>query len=405
MTLKEAVCMTVDRKEKMTELWMRAAVVGGLWASIEIIVGSFLHNARIPFAGSLLASTATVLLIGFYQLWPQKGLIIRAGLITAIMKSVSPSAFIIGPMTGIMLEAILLEVMIMLFGNNLFGLIIAGIFSVSSALFHKLINLLIFYGFDLIKIYVNIINFALKQFGIEEAEPLEILGALLLVYTATGILAAISGYYIGRKSIKLKETENGFLLTNRSVKSKEFFEIQKGQKSYIPLLMLHVISIPVGLLLMNSVYFSIGLGFIGLYVFLFGYYYRYSMRRLRKPIFWAQLLIILVLSSIFWDTKGDKESWFSLEGLYVGFEMIIRAIFIVTAFTGISVELHNEKVRNFLFNVGFGRFYQSVGMAFGALPMMISLLPGSKEIIRHPLQSLLKPLVMADQWLEMFKKE
>jgi hypothetical protein len=87
-----------------------------------------------------------------------------------------------------------------------------------------------------------------------------------------------------------------------------------------------------------------------------------------------------------------------------GLEMVIRAIFVVTAFTAISVELHNEKVRSFLYRIGFGQFYQAVGMAFGALPVMISLLPNSKEIIRHPLQSLLKPLVMSDQWVVFFRE-
>jgi hypothetical protein len=85
--------------------------------------------------------------------------------------------------------------------------------------------------------------------------------------------------------------------------------------------------------------------------------------------------------------------------------MVIRAIFVVTAFTSISVELHNEQVRGFLHKIGFGQFYQAVGMAFGSLPIMISLLPTSREIFRHPLQSLLKPLVMSDQWLELFGKE
>ena len=169
-------------KKELDDLWVRAAVVGGLWASVEIIIGSFLHNARVPMAGSMLAFAGTILLIGFYQLWPQKGLIIRAGFITAIMKSVSPSAFILGPMTGIMLEAVLLELMLWLFGNNLIGLMIAGVASVSSALMHKVINILIFYGFDLIQIYVNIVNFALKQFGIAEARPLEILLTLMLFY-------------------------------------------------------------------------------------------------------------------------------------------------------------------------------------------------------------------------------
>ena len=72
------------------DIWLKAAVIGGLWASLEIIIGSFLHNTRLPMAGTTLAFAGTVLLLGYYQLWPQKGLIIRAGLITAIMKSVSP---------------------------------------------------------------------------------------------------------------------------------------------------------------------------------------------------------------------------------------------------------------------------------------------------------------------------
>ena len=34
-------------KKELDDLWVRAAVVGGLWASVEIIIGSFLHNARV----------------------------------------------------------------------------------------------------------------------------------------------------------------------------------------------------------------------------------------------------------------------------------------------------------------------------------------------------------------------
>ena len=107
--------------------------------------------------------------------------------ITAIMKSVSPSAFILGPMTGIMMEAILLELVIMMFGNNLFGLILAGIASVSSALFHKLINLLIFYGFDLIQIYVNIVNFALKQFGLEAVDSTRVVDVMAKSFTSSAL--------------------------------------------------------------------------------------------------------------------------------------------------------------------------------------------------------------------------
>ena len=256
--LKTEVKISKEKKD----LWLKAAVVGGLWASVEIIIGSFLHNARLPFAGTTLAFAGTILLIGFYQIWPQKGLIIRAGLITAIMKSVSPSAFIIGPMTGIMFEAILLELVILIAGNNLVSLMIASSLSLSSALFHKVITLLIMYGFDLIKVYVNIINFALKQFGIQDAKALEILLALLSVYVAFGIVAALMGYFIGRKAIKLKADQDNFQWDESAIQKNDFFEIKEGQTTSIVLLFIHVLAIPVGLLLLNYFDIWIGLTFV-----------------------------------------------------------------------------------------------------------------------------------------------
>jgi hypothetical protein len=391
--------------KKADDLWLKAAVVGGLWASLEIIVGSFLHNTRLPFAGSMLAFAGTILLIGFYQVWPTRGLIIRAGLITAIMKSVSPSAIILGPMMGIMLEAILLELMIMLFGNNRFGLIIAGIASVSSALFYKLFSLLIFFGFDLIKVYVNIVNFALKQFGIPEAEPVEILLALLCVYAIFGIIAGTMGYYIGNKAIQYQKNSDEFKIEKKPQKEEAFFEFKKGQQTSFLMLLIHIISVPAGLYLINMEGTNAGFVFAAFYILAIGFIYRHALRRLRKPFFWLQLLFIVLLTSIFWDIGNDDSQWFNMEGFWVGVEMVFRAIFIIVAFSAISVELRNDKVRNFIFNVGIGKFYESVGMAFSALPMMIGFLPSSKEIVRHPLRSLLKPLVMADEWLYVLKKK
>ena len=171
------------------------------------------------------------------------------------------------------------------------------------------------------------------------------------------------------------------------------------------MLILHILAIPTGLYLINAFENYEGFVFIGIYILVFAWYYRSSMRKMRKPVFWMQLLIIILLAAFFWDMNGESNYWLSTNGIIIGIEMVVRALFVVTAFTAISVELHDEKVRSFLYRVGFGQFYQAVGMAFGALPVMISLLPKSREIIRHPLQSLLKPLVMSDQWVVLFRRD
>jgi hypothetical protein len=385
------------------ELWLRAAVVGGLWASVEIIIGSFLHNTRLPFAGSILAFFGTILLIGFYQIWPYKGLIIRAGVITALMKSVSPSAIILGPMTGIFMEALLIESIILLLGNNIPSYAVAGVFSLSSALFHKVISIIIMYGFNIVTIYVNIINFGLKQLGIPKASDVQILMALLIVYLVMGSLAGTLGYVVGRKSLKLQSED--FFISDINKNKNEFFSLDEVGNTSLLLLLLHLVSVPIGLFLINSRMALAGYIFVTVYLLVTGFFYRKTLRRLRKPVFWSQLLIIVVLSALFWDIGKPDHEWLSEEGFIVGLEMMVRALFIIVAFSALSMELRNKHVRSFLTRNGFGKFYHGLELAFGALPVMISLLPSSKEMLRSPKQSLLKPLVMADQWLELFKKE
>jgi len=391
------------KKNQKNDIWLKAAVVGGLWASVEIIVGSFLHNARLPMAGSTLAFFGTILLLGYYQVWPEKGLIIRAGLITAIMKSVSPSAIILGPMIGIMLEAIMIELALLLVGRNFVGYLLAGILSVSSALFYKILSMLIFYGYDLLQVYLNIINFGLKQLRIDEAQPVEVLVVLLCFYIVMGTIAAVLGYFAGRKAMSLG-TDSGNLDIKKNNKSvDDFFKIEKGQHTSILMLFVHIVAIPTGLFLINV---SIGwyrFLFVFVYLLIVGIKYRYALRRLRKPVFWIQLIIIVVLSALFWKNENDEIVFFQLAGFYAGLEIMIRALFVIVGFTAISIELRNHKVKAFLMRVGMGKFYQSIELAFSALPSMISLLPSSKLIIKQPIKSLLLPLVMADRWLHHFE--
>src|SRR5512137_442670 len=90
-------------------VWQRAAVLGSLWAAVEIVVGSFLHNLGVPFAGTVLAAFGVMVMTAGHRASPERGLIWRTALVCALMKSVSPSAVILGPMIGILMEGVLLE--------------------------------------------------------------------------------------------------------------------------------------------------------------------------------------------------------------------------------------------------------------------------------------------------------
>ena len=105
--------MQVITNKTLSQAWLKASVIGSIWASVEIILGSFLHNMRIPFTGMILSFISVWLIISFVQVWKDRGLIWRAGIICALMKSISPSAIIMGPMIGIFTEALIMELFIL----------------------------------------------------------------------------------------------------------------------------------------------------------------------------------------------------------------------------------------------------------------------------------------------------
>jgi hypothetical protein len=189
--------------DQLDQKWLKAAVLGCLWASSEIVLGSFLHNLRVPFSGNILTAIGLMLLISVSHLWKEKGLFWRAGLVCALMKTVSPSALIFGPMIAILSEAFLLEISTRIFGKTWAGFIIGGILAMSWNLFHRIANMIIVYGFNIVDLYTNIVQYAQKQLHIQGDITWNPILILWIFYFLAGLLASIAGIYIGRRAIRL----------------------------------------------------------------------------------------------------------------------------------------------------------------------------------------------------------
>ena len=364
----------------ISEKWKKASVIGSLWASLEILVGSFLHNIGFPLAGTVLSMSSVVIMIAFLQIWPERGIIWRASLITALMKSISPSAIIIGPMTGILAEGILIEMAISIFGVNAIGVLIGGAVAVFSTILHKVATLLIIYGFDLIKIFENLYYFAVKQIGHEDLSPIFLLLILSLIYVFAGLISALLGYYYGKKYISI-DARN----VNRkyfSQKEESFFSHQKQQYSVL-LLFSHLIFIIVIIYLVNSQNIVIALIFVIVYTLSVFIRYKNSIRHLKKMSFWAQALFITFVAALFWN--GYKNgNIFHPSGLIAGLKLNLRAVVILVGFSALSVELRSPIIQSLLFKQGFRPLYESVQLAFSALPFIIENTPSIKDNIRRP---------------------
>jgi hypothetical protein len=397
--------MELIASKPLKEIWLKASVLGSIWASIEILLGSFLHNLKIPFSGMILSFIGVWLIISFLQVWKDKGLVWRAGIICALMKSISPSAIIMGPMIGILSEALLIEFFIFVFGKNIVGYIFAGAFAVLSSLLQKFFSLLILYGFDFLKILNDLYHFAVKQIGINTLSPLILLIVITNIYIIIGTVGAMGGYFTGLKhtrNIQSPAENNEVILQFKN----QFTNQSAGQSYSIIFLLFSIISIAVILLLINF-NFSVAAIICGLvYVGFCMYKYRNSLKRLRKISFWVSFIIITFAAAFLWN-GFSQGAFFSINGLMVGLKMNARALIIIIGFAAISVELKNPLIKSLLYHRGFASLYQSMNLAFSALPFIISNLStqGSKKASRFSSERLHGLFGQADMLLNVFRKE
>ncbi|PKP23837.1 MAG: hypothetical protein CVU06_06230 [Bacteroidetes bacterium HGW-Bacteroidetes-22] len=386
----------VQPTDKSGDRWQKAAVLGGLWASVEIIIGSLLHNSRVPFAGSILASSSVMLMVAFYQLWPVRGMIIRAGLIAAVMKSVSPSAVIFGPMIGIFTEAVVMELALRIPGR-VPGALIGGVLAVLSAPIKKFIGLIIVFSDDIITVYMNFIGFLSKQAGWEAPSAEMLAVSILLVFLPVGLLAGITGLMIGRRAVK---RQFGSLMIDDQVEAKTRFSMPDSyQTSSVWLIAVHALMIPAGLALMSFWRSWFSLIFLLLWLVWLGYKYPRMVKQLSRPVFWIQPVIIFVL--MLWlgeDRHGQSSSVIGVR-LWLAASMVVRAVWVIGCFAALSTELRHPLVSQFMSRRGWKNFYDSLGLAFAALPLMIASLPPARKLMKNPVTELARVVSYADEWL------
>ncbi|HOK26743.1 MAG TPA: nucleoside-triphosphatase [Bacteroidales bacterium] len=392
------------RPGELKQVWLKASVVGSIWASFEIILGSFLHNLKIPISGTILSFIGVWILISFQLVWKDKGLIWRAGLICALMKSISPSAIILGPMIGIFTESLIIEITTRLLGRNFLAYIIGGALAVLSTLVQKIINLIILYGPDLIKILDNLYRFAVKQIGMEQLNPVYVIAAITALYLLAGMAGATGGFLTGKRYLKLKrlqETEEKITLKPGT----ELFEKTSEDKYSILFLLLNLFAI-IGILLLLNYNLLIIAGIVAVIYSTFCILtYKNSLRRLKKPGFWISFFIITFSASFIWNWFSDG-IFFTTEGFLVGLKMNARATVMIIGFASISAELKNPVIKSMLYNRGFASLYQSLNLSFSALPYLISTLTTKEEQGKFPgKKSLHGILSRADNLFNVFENE
>jgi nucleoside-triphosphatase THEP1 len=380
----------------ISPIWLKASLLGSVWGSVEIIVGSFLHNARLPFAGTLLASIGICLLIAGRSLWKEPGLVWRAGVVCALMKSISPSAVIIGPMVGILAEALCLELFLRLFRGRTAGLIAGGGIAACLPFLQVLIGLIITYGLNIAKLYEGLYSVIAAHLGSPPMGPYGLLALFLLVNLLLGIAAAVLGLAVGRSALRGSIAPP---VPAPQGPSSGWQDTSDGRKYSIVSLVITVVMLPLVLLAIGGLPLQWSSLAVCSFVLLMLKFYPGAWKRFGRPRLWAEFILITLLAGLLLGGLRGGDAGWTWNGLVVGLQMVLRAVFMLTAFTIVSIELRNPAIIGWFLDRGMRQLPGAMEVAFDALPTMVAHLGDQRRVLRHPVRTLSLLLMAAKERL------
>ena len=388
-------------EKPLSDIWVKASVLGTLWAASEIVLGSFLHNLRIPFSGNILAGIGIVLMISVSYRWNEKGLFWRAGLICALMKTMSPSAVIFGPMIAIFSQGLLMEGSTRLLGRTLAGYLAGAALAMSWNFFQKIFNLWIFYGDNLVAIYTKLAEYARQQTGIASDLVWWPLVILLLLYFVFGIVAGIIGIRSGRRL----QQDSGRPLKWRAVQQRATTNGAAESHFHHSFAWLagSLTMMVAALLLIGHSHWTLWMPVGVSVVTIWALRYRRALRQLARPRLWISFLVITMLATLVFYRISPNG--LSLGGaILTGLQMNFRAAILVTGFAVLGTELYHPKIRKYFMQSAFRQLPRALELAFESLPAMIARMPHWKTIAKNPVAVFQQVAALADYRLQQLRE-
>lgn len=175
------------------------AVFGALWGAVEISLGSVLKALNVPLGGAILSAFGLMIAMIGRLFVPRRGTTLFIGIIAMVLKIFSIGNIIIGPMIGIITEAILAEIILSLFKKpSLPAFLLAGIAGNVWVVIQPFVTGLLIFGRDLFTVWLDLLDLGQRLFGIDTRAAFLIVLVLAIVHILIGVLSGWLAWTVGR---------------------------------------------------------------------------------------------------------------------------------------------------------------------------------------------------------------
>ncbi len=183
--------------------WVTIGLFGALWGVVETTLGTYL-NVVFPaftntfFKGIILGSIGVALALTGRFFVQKRGSVLFIGVITALLKTLSPGGGRIGPILAILMQSVMMELVLSLSGKpRRWGFALAGALAVAWNLPHRFLMMAVMYGRDPVQVYEMLAEDGAEMLNLDPSLALLILGVLLGIRMVAGGIGGWSAWALG----------------------------------------------------------------------------------------------------------------------------------------------------------------------------------------------------------------
>ena len=198
-----------------SKFWSYVTIFGTLWGGLELTVGTFLHVLHVPKTGLIMVTLSVILLMAQRHVFPVRGSTLAAGVVAACIKGLSPGGIIAGPIFGILSEALIVEICLLMGSRHVLAGMYAGGMAVFWCQIQSLFTIWLYYGQDFIDGVVRIVE---KFFRIEWTAAIgwSLIGGFLAIVIGLGAVAGWMGWRLGGRILRFHAAETCRALRDES---------------------------------------------------------------------------------------------------------------------------------------------------------------------------------------------
>jgi hypothetical protein len=174
------------------------AVFGALWGVVEISLGSVLHAVKLPLSGALLAALGLAVALTGRIFVPRRGATLFIGVIAMALKLFSIGSVVVGPMVGILSEALVAEATLSAFKRpTRFALLLAGALGVLWTLVHPFVTNPLLFGRGIFVVWLDLLDRGAQLMGLNPNAWVWIVAVLAAIHLLLGGVAGWLAWNVG----------------------------------------------------------------------------------------------------------------------------------------------------------------------------------------------------------------